>query len=169
MKIEGKFEISKSDYIDIYRIHVKYKFKLQKYMIASVLLFAFGMIMQFIGVDLKFANMLVAVVMIAAIALNLIADFTFPKTAYKGLVMNDKDKGKFILDDESLIMIYGKVKLKKTFDNYDSCIETDTAFLLYRKNEFDVLFKSNLSNQMDEVRNILVEKVNKGKKLTIKR
>ena len=169
MKLERKFDITKSEYIDIYRIHVKYKFKLQKYMLASVLLFAFGMVMQFIGVDLKFANILVGIVMAAAILLNLVADFIFPSTAYKNLLLNEKNKGRFILEDDHLTLIYGKVKSKRAWSDYDACLETNIEFLLYRKNEFDVLLKSTISDHTDEVRSLLNHHVNKGKTYIIKR
>lgn len=170
MKLLTKFEIHKDEFIDAYRVHVKYKFKLQRSMILSVLLFTFGMVMEYaFQLDFNFINNFVFWIMIIAIAMNLTSDYLLPKMAYNNLLSNATNKGEVEMNDEKIIFIYGKIRDEQAWNDYDHCIETDASFLLYKKDIFKVLVKDSFKNEIDEVRNILIEKVNGGNKITVRK
>lgn len=171
MNIKGINEISKKDFIHIYRSHVRYKFKLRRSLYMSVGLFVFGLLMEYgIGMDFSFLNTFVFWIMVAAYIVNAMSDYVFPKIAYNTI----KDAGKIdgwieLQDTYVLIRDKGSKEEKKEWNVFDTCIECEEAFLLYEKDQFTIIMKTVLHNELDNVRSFLKDKVNKGRTIQYKR
>lgn len=171
MNIKGIYNISKDEFIHIYQVHVNYKFKLRRSLYMSVGLFAFGLAMEYgVGMDFSFINTLVFWIMIAAFVINMLSDFVLPKTAYKNMLASGMTEGFIEMNDNYLCI--GKnssQSLKKDWNDFDSCIECDEAFLLYKRDSFTILVKSIIQEDMDVVRSFLKNKVNKQNNILYKR
>lgn len=166
--IEFSFDITKKMYIDLYRTHVKYKFKLHRSMIMSVLLLVFGLTMQYVfKMDFSFINMIVFWITVAAIIMNLLSDYVLPKTAYNNLILNHNEKGSIIGRNDGFDIKLSQRTDKKLWKDFDSVIETDLAFLLYKRDTFIVILKNN--NYVDDMRNLFKKHINQDKNILYKR
>lgn len=170
MKIKGEYHITKEEFIHIYQVHVRYKFKLRRSLYMSVCLFAFGLLMEHgVGMDFTFINTFVFWIMIAAFVINLLADFILPKTAYNNLKIQKVDQGWMELHDDYLQIGRDAHALKKEWSTYDTCIECEEAILLYKKDSFTMIMKSMIGSDLDNVRAFLKENVNRGKDIIYRR
>lgn len=170
MNIKEKFEIDYPTFLSLYRIHCHFKFHLHRSMILSTILFCSGLFFER-GLHINFGsiNAMMLVILIASIVLNLLADFYLPKIAYKNLKMSGMSQGIVSITDNEIEFGEGINRTKRVWPQYTSCIETKEAFLLYQKDQFTILLKAIFPNQIDEVRNLLQQKVNKGKPIKRKK
>lgn len=169
MKITNHYQISYSEFLKLYRVHSHVKFHLRRYMILAVILFCLGEVFEkFLNMDFASINSMIFIILVVSIALNILADFVLPKQAYHSLKMNHQEEGTVTITEDALIFGEGRQKLIKQWSAYTSCIETDTAFLLYQRDQFTILLKEVCGSQIENVRELLKEKVNKGKKIKVK-
>lgn len=170
MNIKGTYNIDYETFLPIYRIHNQVKFHLHRYMVFSVLLLCVGMFLEKgMHMDFGAVNSMVIILVFASVGLNLLADFILPKQAYKNLQMAHLDQGIITIQNQSILFGEKSQKIEKNWNFYTSCIETDTAFLLYQKDQFTILPKEIMDGHVDDVRNLLKEKVNKGKSIVWKK
>lgn len=170
MKIKGSYTIDYDTFLPIYRIHNQVKFHLHRYMILSVLLLCIGEFLEK-GMHMEFGalNSMVLILVFASIGLNLLADFILPKQAYKNLQMACLDHGVITIQEQVIIFGEGSQKVEKNWSRYTSCVETETAFLLYQKDQFTIIPKQIMGDHIDDVRSLLKDRVNKGKSILFKK
>ncbi len=170
MKIKLKYHFSEALFTKIYRTHCHIKFHIRRSMIMSILLLLFGLIMEKgYGKDYGWLNSVVIVLVIISVVCNYLCDYRIPKIAYRELCEQHQDDNVITLQEDGLLFGEGRDSVHRSWEQYDQCFETADAFLLYQKNLFTILLKDACGSQVDEVRDLLVNKVNKGKKIAFKK
>lgn len=162
MNIQYSYEIKKDEYEEIFRTHLKFKFRIRRSMYMSLALYIFGLTMQYgIGMDFAFINTLVFFIVIFAIAVNLFADFYLPKKAYHNLVSQEQHQGTLIINQEGVSATHGKIETNYQWELFNSFTENEYAFLLYRKDVLFVLPKQFDSTKLDEVRKFIKDRIHR--------
>jgi len=170
MKIKQTYKITPEVFTEVYRTHCHIKFHIRRSMYLSIGLFLFGMVMEKgYGKDFGWINSVVVVLVIVSVLCNLLCDFVLPKSAYKALCAQKADTGVITIQDDGLIFGEGQMSIRKTWDQYEVCVETKSAFLLYQKDLFTMILKETCEQHVEEVRSLLQNKVNKGKNIPYKK
>lgn len=170
MIIEETYHMSEEVFTRIYRAHCHIKYHMRRSLVMSFLLLAFGLVMEYgYQKDFRRLNLCILVLLIICLICNYICDYRIPKVAYLGMYEN-QDEQTFIKITESGIH-FGKDidEYSRNWNQFDKCYETKDAFLLYQKDAFTMIWKQICKDQVDEVRDLLKERVNHGKEIKLKK
>ncbi len=170
MNLKISYQIDKVTFARIYRAHCHYKFHLRRSFILSCCLLVFVVFMKFVY-ETEFDGMeyIIGVLVIASGLCNLICDFIIPKVAYKNLVEQQAAHGNMTIQDEGLQFHNELGDIFRSWDQYNKCIETEDAFLLYQRDLFTIIMKKDCKEEWKNIRVLLKERVNQGKEIKQKK
>lgn len=170
MKIKSSYQIDEATFIRIYRAHCHYRFHLRRsFYLSWCLLILVTVMEQRYGMDFEGMDYVIVTLVIISTLFNGICDFLVPKAAYKNLKKQKADHGTMIIQNDGVIFEEMQREIYRDWNQYQNCIETADAFILYQRDLFTIIMKNCCNGQIDEVRNLLKEKVNRGKTIKQKK
>ncbi len=170
MNITGSYQISQTEFEEVFRIHIRYKFRMRRTMYLSVALLIFGVSMEhFFFMNFGWINRINAVLFVIIILFNFFCDFRWPKMAYQRYCEQEMDRHVITLQDNQMIIGDDWKSVKEYWSDFQDCIETEKAFLLYKKDMLYILWKQVCPDQVDRVRQLLQEKIKDGRSILFRK
>lgn len=170
MHIKQSYRMSEAVFTRIYRTHCHIKFHIRRSMVLSFCLLMFGLVMDIgFNKDYGWMNAIVTVLFIVSVLCNYICEYRIPRAAYLSLYENEQEQSTVTITDDGISFKEGNDLMYRSWDQYTQCYECKDAFLLYQKELFTMIWKDVCKDQVDEVRELLKDKVNHGKSIRLKR
>lgn len=170
MIVKQSYHMSEEVFTRIYRTHCHIKFNIRRSLVLSFLLLVFGLVMEHgFHKDYGVLNGIVLVLFLISLLCNYFCDYRIPRAAYRSMYDDADEQSILVIQENGVSFGEGGDRYFRSWDQFETCYETQDAFLLYQKDVFTMVWKDACGSKLDEVRDLIRANVNQGKPIPMKK